>query len=86
MNASSTINRRDALLALGALGAGMALPGLAATAPAASEGAAFDAAVADAPWLLPFKGLDDRDPSRTDLRCEALTVTGRWPAELRGLK
>ena len=25
-----------------------------------------------------------RSVARTDLRCEALTVTGRWPAELRG--
>jgi carotenoid cleavage dioxygenase-like enzyme len=49
-----------------------------------SEGAAFDAAVADMPWLAPFKGVDDVDPARTDLRCEALAVSGRWPAELRG--
>ncbi|MEO8525192.1 MAG: carotenoid oxygenase family protein, partial [Caldimonas sp.] len=84
MNATSTITRRDALLALGAFGATTALPALAATVPVASEGAAFDAAVADAPWLAPFKGLDDRDPSRTDLRCESLVLTGRWPAGLRG--
>ena len=84
MNTPSTINRRDALLALGALGAATALPGFAATPTVASESAAFDAAVADAPWLAPFKGLDDSDPARTDLCCEALSVTGRWPAELRG--
>jgi all-trans-8'-apo-beta-carotenal 15,15'-oxygenase len=84
MNTSSTINRRDALLALGAFGAATALPGFAATTPTASDDAAFNAAVVDAPWLAPFKGLDDSDPARTDLRCEALTVTGRWPAELRG--
>jgi carotenoid cleavage dioxygenase len=79
--------RRDTLRAFGVCGAAAALPGLAlAAAPAApgSEGAAFDAAVADAPWLVPFKGLDDADPARTDLRCDALAITGRWPAELRG--
>ncbi len=84
MNTSSTITRRDALLALGAFGGATALPGLATAAPPVSEGASFDATIADAPWLVPFKGLDDRDPSRTDLRCDALQVTGRWPAELRG--
>ncbi|MCE9659958.1 MAG: carotenoid oxygenase family protein [Burkholderiales bacterium] len=78
--------RRDVLRALAAAGAASALPGLAAAAvPApAGDGAAFDAAVADAPWLAPFKGVDDRDPARTDLRCDALAITGRWPAELRG--
>ena len=84
MNTPATLNRREALLALGALGAATTLPGLAATAPTASEGAAFDAAIVEAPWLAPFKGLDDSDPTRTDLRCDALTVTGGWPAELRG--
>jgi len=78
--------RRDVLHAFGAAGAATVLPGLAlaAPAPAGSDAAAFDAAVADAPWLAPFKGLDDSDPARTDLRCDALAVTGRWPAELRG--
>jgi all-trans-8'-apo-beta-carotenal 15,15'-oxygenase len=77
--------RRDVLLAFGALGAAAALPGIASAAPAAGrDGAAFDAAVADSPWLVPFKGLDDSDPARTDLRCDALALTGRWPAELRG--
>ena len=84
MKASSTITRRDALLALGAFGASTTLAALATTVPGASEGATFDAAVADTPWLAPFKGLDDRDPAHTDLRCDALTVTGRWPAGLRG--
>ena len=83
-----TMNRRDAVRALGAFGAAAALPALAtaagAAAPSANEGAAFDAAVADMPWLAPFKGLNDADPARTDLRCESLAVTGRWPAELRG--
>jgi len=80
-------SRREVLLGLGAVGAAVALPGLAsaATAPLSSaDGAAFDAAVADAPLLVPFKGIDDRDPARSDLRCESLAVTGRWPAELRG--
>jgi len=78
--------RRDVLRAFGAGAAATALPGLALAAPAApgSEGAAFDAAVADAPWLAPFKGVDDSDPARSDRRCDALAITGRWPAELRG--
>ncbi len=80
------IQRRDVLRAFGAAGAATALPALAlaASAAPASAGAAFDAAVADAPWLAPFKGVDDSDPARTDRRCDALAVTGRWPAELRG--
>ena len=84
MNSQPTINRRDALLAVGAFGVATALPGFAAAAAPASDGAAFDAAVAELPWLAPFKGLDDSDPARTDLRCEALALTGRWPAGLRG--
>jgi carotenoid cleavage dioxygenase len=87
MNELLSMNRRDAALALGALGAMVALPSLAAagaTPGIASEGAAFDAAVADMPWLAPFKGLDDADPTRTDLRCDSLAVSGRWPAGLRG--
>lgn len=86
MNSTLSMNRRDAVRALGALGAAVALPTYAETlsAPADSERAAFDAAVADMPWLAPFKGVNDDDPSRTDLRCPALAVTGRWPAELRG--
>lgn len=84
MNSQPTINRRDALLAVGAFGVATALPGFAAAAAPASDGAAFDAAVAELPWLAPFKGLDDSDPARTDLRCQALAVTGRWPAGLRG--
>jgi all-trans-8'-apo-beta-carotenal 15,15'-oxygenase len=84
------MNRRFALSALGASGAAAALPALAATSPTAatnpgaSEGAAFAAAVADMPWLAPFRGLDDDDPAGTDLHCAALAVSGRWPAELRG--
>lgn len=86
MNPSHLL-RRDILRGLGALGAATTLPTLAgaATAPSpAGDGAAFDAAAADTPWLAPFKGLDDSDPARTDLRCDALLVTGRWPAGLRG--
>ena len=89
MNSELSMHRRDVVRALGAIGAAAALPALAsaaasAPAAAASEGAAFDAAVADLPWLAPFKGLNDADPARTDLRCEALAITGRWPAGLRG--
>ncbi|MEO8922939.1 MAG: carotenoid oxygenase family protein [Caldimonas sp.] len=87
MNSKLSMNRRDAVRAFGALGAVAALPSFAAASgasPLATDGAAFDAAVADMPWLAPFKGVDDADPARTDLRCESLAVTGRWPAELRG--
>ena len=83
-------NRRDVLR--GAAAAGL-LPSLAWAAPAAaaatspeiaSEGAAFDTAVAGRPWLVPFKGVSDAGAAQGDLRCAHLTVTGRWPAELRG--
>ncbi|MDQ2928258.1 MAG: carotenoid oxygenase family protein [Pseudomonadota bacterium] len=87
MNSKLSMNRRDAVRAFGALGAVAALPSFAAASgasPLATDGAAFDAAVADMPWLAPFKGVDDADPARTDLRCESLAVTGRWPAGLRG--
>jgi carotenoid cleavage dioxygenase len=43
------------------------------------EGQAFDDAIQGQPWLKPFKGVTDQD-----LRCDALALTGRWPAELRG--
>ncbi len=82
-----SMNRRDAARTLAALGAVAALPALAAgitDTSGAGEGAAFDAAVADMPWLAPFKGIDDSEPARTDLRCEALALSGRWPAGLRG--
>ena len=86
MNSKLEMNRRDAVRVLGAFGAAAALPSFAGGegGTAATEGSAFDAAVADMPWLMPFKGLNDADPSRTDLRCESLAITGRWPAELRG--
>jgi all-trans-8'-apo-beta-carotenal 15,15'-oxygenase len=86
MNFDETIlNRRDVLRGLGGLGAAATAGAWApARAAAASEGAAFDAAVADMPWLAPFKGISDAGPSMGDLRCESLKVTGRWPAELRG--
>ena len=87
---ASTMNRRTALGALGAFGLGAVattLPSFAsaaATVAESGEGAAFDAAVADTPWLTPFKGVSDAGPTMGDLRCEALVVTGRWPAGLRG--
>jgi all-trans-8'-apo-beta-carotenal 15,15'-oxygenase len=86
MDSKLSMNRRDAVRALGAFGAAAALPSFAANraSTAAGEGAAFDAAVVDMPWLAPFKGLADADPARTDLRCESLAMSGRWPAELRG--
>lgn len=79
--AHAAVGRRSALLTLGALGVATALPSYATPsrpAPAA-DGAAFDVASAGKPWLAPLKGLD-----HGDLRCSALAVTGRWPAELRG--
>lgn len=73
------MQRRDFLLA--SLRAGAAL-GAAGAWPAfalAPDGQAFDAAIATQPWLKPFKGVTD-----ADLRCDALTLSGRWPAALRG--
>ena len=73
------MQRRDFLRA--SFRAGAAL-GTAASWPAfglAPDGQAFDNAVATQPWLRPFKGVTDQD-----LRCDALALTGRWPAELRG--
>jgi len=87
MNSPLTMNRRDALRALGAAGAiatTASWPSLCNAAAAGSEGAAFDAAAARLPLLAPFKGLSDSGPAQGDLRCESLAVTGRWPAGLRG--
>ncbi|HSW07083.1 carotenoid oxygenase family protein [Aquabacterium sp.] len=69
--------RREFLRAFGALSAAVAAPSFAGS----SAGEAFDAAVADKPWLRAFKGVSD---ATQDLRCEALTLTGDWPAALRG--
>ena len=43
------------------------------------EGKAFDDAIAGQPWLKPFKGVTD-----ADLRCDALALSGKWPADFRG--
>ncbi len=76
------MHRRELLHALGALGATGTTSLFGATAHAAEpEGAAFDAAVADRPWLRAFKGVSD---ATGDLRCDALALHGRWPQELRG--
>ena len=45
----------------------------------APEGRAFDDAIAGQPWLKPFKGVTD-----ADLRCDALALSGTWPADFRG--
>lgn len=66
------MNRRDFVQAFAALGASSALPSLADTA------GGFDTRL---PWLAPFKGIAD---AQQDLRCDALEVRGRWPAELQG--
>jgi all-trans-8'-apo-beta-carotenal 15,15'-oxygenase len=72
------MQRRELLRRLGALGAAsLGAPAWAAEA----EGAAFDAAVADRPWLRAFKGISD---ATGELRCEALALHGRWPEALRG--
>ena len=76
------MQRRDFLKASMQAGAALAAVSAARTALALSpEGQAFDRAVVNEPWLLPFKGVSD---ATGDLRCEALALTGRWPAELRG--
>lgn len=71
------MQRRHFLQAFSALAAPTSLPVWAR----ASDGQAFDAAVADRPWLTPFKGVTDATGER---RCEALALSGRWPAGLRG--
>ena len=45
----------------------------------APDGSAFDDAIAGQPWMKPFKGVTD-----TDLRCDALALSGKWPADFRG--
>lgn len=71
------MQRRDFLRAGAALGATAAFPAFAL----APDGQAFDAAIAGHPWMKPFKGVSD---ATQDLRCAALALTGRWPADLRG--
>jgi all-trans-8'-apo-beta-carotenal 15,15'-oxygenase len=68
---------RTAFHAGAAFGAAAAWPAFAL----APDGQAFDAAVIGQPWLKPFKGVSD---AGGELRCEALALTGRWPAALRG--
>ena len=73
------MQRREFLRAFGAVTSAITA---AASGPAfalAPEGQAFDDAVQGQPWLKPFKGVTDQD-----LRCDALALSGRWPAELRG--
>jgi all-trans-8'-apo-beta-carotenal 15,15'-oxygenase len=71
------MKRRDFIQSFGALASAVALPAFAAR----SAGDAFDAAVADKPWLKAFKGVSD---ATQDLQCDALKLSGHWPAELRG--
>ena len=76
------MKRREFLQSLATLGTAAAA--VASPLPAfalAPDGQAFDAAVAAAPWLKPFKGVND---VTQDLRCDALALSGRWPATLRG--
>jgi all-trans-8'-apo-beta-carotenal 15,15'-oxygenase len=78
------MNRREFVRAFAQTAAAMAslqaLPSLAQMA-ANSTAADFDANVLKHPSLSPYKGVSD---STGDLRCESLSVTGRWPAELNG--
>lgn len=71
------MQRRHFLQAFAALTAAARLPAFAR----GSEGQAFDSAVADKPWLTPFKGVTD---ATGDRHCDALALRGRWPAALRG--
>lgn len=71
------MKRRDFLQAFAALGA----TGIGPAFALAPDGQAFDLAAAKTPWLTPFKGVSD---VTQDLRCDALTLTGRWPSALRG--
>ena len=73
------MQRRDFLRAFSSVTAAFTA---AASWPAfalAPEGKAFDDAIAKQPWLKPFKGVTD-----ADLRCDALALEGKWPADFRG--
>ncbi len=82
------MNRRDFVRAfvqtssaLAALPAWAQNPTTPAATPLASTPADFDANASKYPSMTPYKGVTD---ATGDLRCESLSVTGRWPAELRG--
>ena len=69
------MQRRDFLRAFSSVTAAASWPAFAL----APEGKAFDEAVKGQPWLKPFKGVTDQD-----LRCDALALEGKWPADFRG--
>ncbi|GAA0741191.1 carotenoid oxygenase family protein [Ideonella azotifigens] len=71
----TTLQRRAFLRAFAAATAATRWPAFARS----PEGQVFDDAVAGQPWLKPFKGVTDQD-----LRCDALSLSGKWPAEFRG--
>ena len=73
------MQRRDFLRTSFQLGAAFAAASAGPAFALAPEGQAFDDAIKDQPWLKPFKGVTD-----ADLRCDALALSGKWPAELRG--
>ena len=79
MSTPMMTRRRALVRALAAGGAALGGSALAGQDLEPTEGQAFDRAVADQPWLKPFKGVDDRD-----LACDALALSGRWPADFRG--
>ena len=80
------MNRRDFVRAFAQTSAAFAASPLWAQTPqATSTPADFDANALKHPSMTPFKGVSDSGVDSTgDLRCESLTVTGRWPTELRG--
>ena len=85
MATNFSLKRREIVRGIGLFGAAVATGAWTRGALAASgEGAAFDAAIAGTPSLLPFKGVSDAGPAQGDLRCESLAMSGRWPAGLRG--
>ena len=69
------MQRRHFLSAFAALSAAGSWPAFALS----PEGRAFDNAITSQPWLKPFKGVVDQD-----LRCDALALSGKWPADFRG--
>lgn len=73
------MQRRDFLHAFSAVTAAVCAGASWPAFALSPEGQAFDNAIVTQPWLKPFKGVTDQD-----LRCDALALNGRWPADFRG--
>jgi all-trans-8'-apo-beta-carotenal 15,15'-oxygenase len=73
------MQRRDFLRAFSSVTAAVTAAAYGPAFALSPEGKAFDDAVKGQPWLKPFKGVTDQD-----LRCDALALSGRWPAEFHG--